>query len=111
MKTHIALNTLLYALTIGCYLFDSVFGALLQIGLGINQIITAIYLSQFADPKKGNGYKTLQLYWLSILAWLFLLATILFLEKTDKYFVAMLFIVPMIIATYFTIITFIIKKT
>jgi len=111
MKIHIALNLLLYVLTIGSYMFEPVFGALFQIGLGINQIITATYLNQYVDPKKGNGFKALKIYWLSVIAWLFLLVTFIFLGKTDKYFTVILFISPMIIGTYFTLITLIIKKS
>jgi hypothetical protein len=107
MKNIHYLNTIIYLSIIGLYIYQPVLGALGQIGLGIFQIAIAILLSNNIEQDNNLGYKSLKIYWYTILAYIILIISSSILQEINQ---VILFVIPMIIGFYFVIATFLINK-
>jgi len=110
MKKIHYLNTTVYLIVVALYIYEPVLGALAQIALGVFQLVLAIRLSMDINELKTIGRKALKIYWYTILIWFI---SILFLTLTsflEKYGLTILYVFPMTIGLYFTVVTFLIKK-
>ena len=70
MKIKSYLNLIFYLFTLSLYLYETIYGALIQIILGIIQIVIAISIN--SNIKKLNNYsiKLINIYWILIGLWL-----------------------------------------
>lgn len=107
MKNICYLNTTIYLSIIGLYIYQPILGALGQIGLGVFQIAIAIILSNNIEHDNNLGYKSLKIYWYSILAYIILIISSSILREINQ---VTLFVIPMILGVYFVIVTFLIHK-
>ena len=104
MKTGNQINLILYGVTLTLYImFFTIFIAMmLQVVLGIYQILLALILTYKFYEKFKKFFLT---YWISTITNLILIYFITQIFKTNNDFIQILimFISPMCIATYFTI--------
>jgi len=110
MKIESYLNLIFYLFTLSLYLYEIIYGALIQIVLGIIQIVIAISIN--SNIKKLNNYsiKLLNIYWILIGLWLSTTILIKAIFGLQNVFIPLLLVTPMIIGTYFTIVLFKIQK-
>jgi len=110
MKNIHYFNTTVYLIVIAIYLYQPVYGALSQIGLGILQLVLAIRLSLDLKEFKPIGRKALRIYWYTVLVW-FISFLILIFGLTDEHYVLVfVYIVPMSIGLYFVLVTYLTYK-
>lgn len=110
MKTQSYLNLIFYLFTLSLYLYETIYGALIQIILGIIQILIAISIS--SNVKKLNKYsiRLINIYWILIGLWFSITILIKVIFNLQNVFIPLLLVTPMIIGTYFTIALFKIQK-
>ncbi len=110
MKNIHYFNTTVYLIVIALYLYEPIYGALGQIGLGVFQLVLAIKLSMDAKEFKPFGRKVLKIYWYAVLLW-FISFLILIVRWVDKDFgLTIVNIVPMTIGLYFVAVTYLVSK-
>lgn len=103
-------NTLFYLTIVGLYIYESVLGALGQIGLGIFQLVYAICISLNNEKLSFIGKKMMKVYWSSIIIWLITCIILGFLGVLEHQFEIMMAIIPMLIGLYFTVVIYLIYK-
>lgn len=110
MRTTHYSNILFYFTIIGLYIYEPVLGALGQMGLGIFQFVLGMKLID--DIKKHNTirHKSLKIYLYLLLVWFIIFIVMLSAEILKPFIRAILYIIPMLIGLYFTVVTYLIYK-
>lgn len=110
MKSTHYFNVTFYVLIIALYIYEPIIGALSQIGLGVFQLVLAIKLSLEKNTYSLLAQKALKIYWYAILIWIIGIIIISLIPLIEALFITLIYIVPMTLGFYFTIITYLIQK-
>lgn len=110
MKIESYLNLIFYLFTLSLYLYETIYGALIQIILGIIQIVIAISINSNLKKLNNHSRRLINIYWILIGLWLSTTILIKAFFGLQNVFIPLLLVTPMIIGTYFTIVLFKIQK-